>query len=485
MVRHNVDHLFAIGLAAARGNGHAQNGFLTVVVQAGHELELAAALRLVDGPAGEAARHLRDVFLGVAAVHPQGVQLQQLAAVILVQATALRARSAAESLRGSGTDRLPVIQVEQHGRAFGGGFQQVAELAQHVRADGVALVFGGQVTVGSLVHEDVEMVEPEIGQHFVQLAIAIDGAQNLTLLEVAHHNLRRSGGELDAAAQLRRRGHEQRLPHLLGQRADHVRLLLRRQPHERRQALPRRAGAERADLRRRQQLRQGLRGGCVGRRLHSVALLRFGALHQLPDHHEPVRIGGKGNLPGGHLLHDLRRRIIADQLIAGHGEAVERFQLFHQHGILGNALGVQLLVDPLFQPHGLHQRGIAGARAESEPVQSLQNAIVFGNLFGKAGGSGAGLLGVNRHSRIRRQRQQYSQPPECFTAHFFPSGLLNSILCGELRWGGIVFPARSGKPGGGLPGRSGPATISAAASAIFSAESILFPAEPSPFSVPR
>ena len=50
------------------------------------ELEAAAALRAVDGPAGEDARHLGDVRLGVAAVDAEGVQLHQFASVVFVEA---------------------------------------------------------------------------------------------------------------------------------------------------------------------------------------------------------------------------------------------------------------------------------------------------------------------------------------------------------------------------------------------------------------
>ena len=46
----------------------------------------ASALRLADGPAGEAAGHFGDIFLGVAAVHAERVQFHQLAPVVLIQA---------------------------------------------------------------------------------------------------------------------------------------------------------------------------------------------------------------------------------------------------------------------------------------------------------------------------------------------------------------------------------------------------------------
>ncbi len=89
MMRQDVQHLLAVLDAAAGRNRHAQHHLFAVVVQPRVEGELAAALRLVDGPAGEAARHFGDVLLRIAAVHAEGVQFQQLAAVVFVQAAAL------------------------------------------------------------------------------------------------------------------------------------------------------------------------------------------------------------------------------------------------------------------------------------------------------------------------------------------------------------------------------------------------------------
>src|SRR5271155_1287871 len=52
------------------------------------ELEAAAMDGLVDGPSRKNFSHLGNIVLRVATVHAQGVQLQQLATVVFVQAIA-------------------------------------------------------------------------------------------------------------------------------------------------------------------------------------------------------------------------------------------------------------------------------------------------------------------------------------------------------------------------------------------------------------
>ena len=137
------------------GNGDAENGLFPFVVSPVVVGERPALIRLVDGPAGEAARHFDDILLRVAAVHAEGVQLHQLARVVLIQA----ARGLLGALCSAfGADRLrryalPVVQIKHHGGAIGGGFEQIAELPQHVRADGVALIGGHQNAIRALTHD--------------------------------------------------------------------------------------------------------------------------------------------------------------------------------------------------------------------------------------------------------------------------------------------------------------------------------------------
>ena len=52
-----------------------------------------------------------------------------------------------------------------------------------MRPDRLALVLGEQEAHASLPRVDVEMVEPEVGQHFLELPLAVDRAQHLLFLE--------------------------------------------------------------------------------------------------------------------------------------------------------------------------------------------------------------------------------------------------------------------------------------------------------------
>ena len=49
--------------------------------------------------------------------------------------------------------------------------------AKDAGTDGVALVLGQQEPVAAFPRVDVEMVEPEIGEHFLQLALAVNRAK--------------------------------------------------------------------------------------------------------------------------------------------------------------------------------------------------------------------------------------------------------------------------------------------------------------------
>ncbi len=80
----NIEHLLAVLHAPAGRNHMAQHHLLAFVVQLVVVEESAAAPRLQDGPAGEAARHFGDVLLRVAAVHAERVQLHQLAAIVFI-----------------------------------------------------------------------------------------------------------------------------------------------------------------------------------------------------------------------------------------------------------------------------------------------------------------------------------------------------------------------------------------------------------------
>ena len=92
---------------------------------------------------------------------------------------------------GIGADALEIIKIKEHRRTFGGRKQKIFELSEGTRAEDVALVGGDEVTVGALVDKHIEVVEPEIGHHLFELAVAVGGAQDLGLHQlIGDHRLR-------------------------------------------------------------------------------------------------------------------------------------------------------------------------------------------------------------------------------------------------------------------------------------------------------
>ena len=150
---------------------------------------------LFDRPTGEAARHLGDIFLRVAAVDAERVQLHQFAAVVFVEAARtffrlLRARSGsaeASPVRllarcslcgctgcGVRIGTQIVVEIKKHRRAFRSGIEQVFEFFERVRLDDVAFVGRHEPFHVALAGEHVEMVEPEIVHNLLELAFAVD-----------------------------------------------------------------------------------------------------------------------------------------------------------------------------------------------------------------------------------------------------------------------------------------------------------------------
>ncbi len=131
------------------------------LVQAGIEGEFTAMLGIVagrhQGPSGENVGEADDVILGIAGPHAQRMQLENLAGEIFVQAAA--AVEAGGRIRAH---RNRLVEIEQHRRMALGRQQQVGEAAEHVRADGLALVSAGHAP--DLVGRDAEMIGPEPDQ---------------------------------------------------------------------------------------------------------------------------------------------------------------------------------------------------------------------------------------------------------------------------------------------------------------------------------
>ena len=215
--RQNIEHLHALFFAVLLdlvAKHHFDAGFVHAIV----EIKFPAALRVAHRPAGKDLGDFGHVALGVAAIDTEGVQFHQLAAVIFVQArfapglllsvgSLLRRKRHAQpitagteqpalarsrlGLLGMRANALPVIEIKHHGRGLGGSHQQILEFAQRMRTNDVALVFGSEVTIRLLVDEDVEVVEPKIGHHLIELALAVGGTQYLGLLQLGDHHLDR------------------------------------------------------------------------------------------------------------------------------------------------------------------------------------------------------------------------------------------------------------------------------------------------------
>ena len=227
MPREQVEDGVAVALAAARLDALAQHDLLAIVVPARIEVESAAEPRVGDRPARERPRNFLHILLRVAAVDAERVQFHQLARVVLVDAPAALLRrhrrvaghlpaahvgilqppaavrqagvrawhAAAHGIavalgirRGGGAfgrGALPVVEIEEHRRAVRRRAQQIAELAEHPRADGVALVLGQVVPHLALAHEHVEVIHPEVDEDLFELALAVGRTQDPLLRQLA------------------------------------------------------------------------------------------------------------------------------------------------------------------------------------------------------------------------------------------------------------------------------------------------------------
>src|SRR4029078_8442709 len=81
--RDEIEHCFTFLDAAARWEPLTENGLLARVVDVAIEQKLSG--RPVERPTRQRACNLLNIFLRVAAVHAQRVQLHQLARIVLVE----------------------------------------------------------------------------------------------------------------------------------------------------------------------------------------------------------------------------------------------------------------------------------------------------------------------------------------------------------------------------------------------------------------
>src|ERR1041385_3622005 len=78
-----------------------------------------------------------------------------------------------------------IVQIDKHRGALRSCHQEVVKFSEHVGANRMHLVIGGEPTVGILSPKNIEVVEPEIGHHFLELPLAVYRANELLRLKVS------------------------------------------------------------------------------------------------------------------------------------------------------------------------------------------------------------------------------------------------------------------------------------------------------------
>ena len=470
IVRQEVQH-FQSFLLTVLLDAMSEHDFVAGLVHARLEAEVPTFIRLLQRPTGEHLGNLGDIFLRVAAVYAESVQLQQLAAVVFVQAagmlvlpprsrrtiiqtapiTALVRRDAERDVRVR-PDAQPVVEIEQHRRALRGRHQQVFELPQHMRADRVALVAGHQVTVGSLVDEHVEVVEPEVRHHFVELPFAIDRAQQLGLHQLIDHHLLgiierhhclflprahscHEGTCLGAFGcggdrpPIFGRHFQNFLHALVGRQIEKFLRLDTSEPAFFAAArlvgiggLVVFAGDGASPVSTR------VADGCAARDGGGIAfgsfflafLLVFVTLELCFVHRAHGGIVRQRGFPVGDLLDQLIGRKILDDLFRVHTQRTERTEPGLERRVI-NFIGMKLEFDPLVNAHLGDPLHVAGPRTERQPVQGVDGALLGVHPHRRSGG----LVFLAAESELRRKPgrcKQHSRHQQTASAqrHFHP-----------------------------------------------------------------
>ena len=130
-----------------------------------------------DARAADDARQGLNVGLGVAAVDAQGVQFQQFAGEVFVEAERLAARAGALGEGRFGGGRLRVVEVKLHGRVEKAGAQQGQEGVLVQRLLQVPRVIRHEEFVQGLETVDRKVIQPEIEQHLMAGVVRIGAFQ--------------------------------------------------------------------------------------------------------------------------------------------------------------------------------------------------------------------------------------------------------------------------------------------------------------------
>ena len=127
-------------------------------------LQIALAGDAAHGPAGHRPRQFGHIGLAIAAAHAQRVQFENFAGKVFVEPDRFVPPRCAVGQRAVWTNRLRLIEIEQHRRMPQGRAQHRTECAEHVRANGLELKRPGQPGGDDLVDRHGEMIRPEVDQ---------------------------------------------------------------------------------------------------------------------------------------------------------------------------------------------------------------------------------------------------------------------------------------------------------------------------------
>ena len=286
-----------------------------------------------------------------------------------------------------------------------------------MRTDHVTLVRGKQIAVGALAHEDVEVVEPEVGHHFIELALAVGGTQQLGLLQFGGDHLLRIGQRHDGLALLRREVLHDVLAVVLIQAARHHAALFRRHLQI---AWKRSSGGmsssscalASASMRASRcafcsaSLELAIIRILVALGLLAVLLVAIGIDLRFVDG-ALLGIARHTLLAFRHLLYDLRWREFFEHLLGIHAQGGEASEA-RLDGMVIDLVRVELLIDPLVHAHGGNAIDFARTRTEAQPVQGMQRTLLLVLV-----GNGRLFFGAdqNRRGKAHNQDQQQGEIP--------------------------------------------------------------------------
>ena len=255
-----------------------------------------------------------------------------------------------------------------------------------MRADHVPLISRDQVLIRVLIEINIEMIEPEIRHHLLQLALAVNRAHQLRLLQFVDHDVDRPRHGQKIFALVRRQLRQQ----TVALRSANV-------SHEQ-TALFDRHGNNRVHpfFFRKREDGVGLGGHavlillvdlCLGIRVRSISragqlvlLLPVGKHAHLHFINRPLhRIGRQSNLSVSRPLDQIVIRESLHQIVRRHPQCPELPKFSVRHAV-ADLFWMQLLLDPVVNVRIHHLLQTPRPRPKRQPVQRVQRPLLLGHL---------------------------------------------------------------------------------------------------------